>query len=420
VDRELLRRAAQRPPVDSYPRHASRTGRAAKVLLVVAMVALGLSSVHAQDAPVPKKYQPLYAELERQLGAFEAQIPPPLADTTPLRAATLASAPCELPPALTAESRRQAIQLELDGLQRAGVELVVLDICYPLLSASFHDPRLVLEHYANLANEVRIRNLRLLVRHRTLAPTHGAMVASRYYSRVGKHRMLASRYDELKSIVLAVQPDYLTLIASPREDSAGLKLTPADWRRYLQRSITGLRDELGDLTPALGAGAELWDDVKLVDTFAGVAGLDYIDLRAHAPISTTGTPLTRLLSWPERIRTIDPGKRILVTDAWLYKSAPAEAFQGRLQPGILARDAYSFWAPLDIRFLQDMMRVARAARIEAVSVAQPSYLFAYLDFFDPTAFRANPRLVMELVARKAEQAVRDETLSPTGRAFGTL
>ncbi len=381
---------------------------------------LAAAATWAQDAPVPKKYQVLYAGIERQLGQFEAKIPPPRHVSAPLRGALLASSPCELPPALNAESRRRATQQELDGFQRAGVELVVLDVCYPLLSPAFHDPRLVLEHYANLANEVRRRDLRLLVRHRALPASHGAIVASGHYVRMGKQHFLRGRYDELKSIALAIQPDYLTVLASPRDDSVNLKLTAADWRRYLQQAASGLQQELGDLTPPLGAGLALWEDVKLLDTFAAVTGIDYVDVRAQLPVLASPTLLQRLIDWPERIRSIDAGKRVLVSEAWLYKAAPTDPFRGKLDPSVLARGAYSFWSPLDIRFLQDVMRIARGHGIEAVAAAQPRYLFAYLDFFDPITFRASPRLLMELAERKAEQAMREDALSATGRAFGML
>ena len=129
--------------------------------------------------------------------------------------------------------------------------------------------------------------------------------------------------------------------------------------------------------------------------------------------------LPRLLSWPERIRTIDPGKRILIGAAWLYKASPQEAAVPP-QLGIIARDVYSFWAPLDIEFLRVLMRVARARNVEAVVVAQPRYFFAYLDFFDPTTFRATPLLLMELAQRQASDAMATGRLSQTGVAFGAL
>jgi len=304
-------------------------------------------------------------------------------------------------------------------LQRAGVQLVTLDVCYPLLSEQFHDPRPPLEHYANLANAVRMRGMQLLVRSRALPPSDGSIVARRYYLRLPKQRYFNERYEEAKAIALALQPDFLTLVTDPQQDAAGLKLSLKDWRAYLRKTTTALHAQLGDFVPALGAAAALSDSPDLIDTLAAIPGLAYVELRVDRLATPKDNLLARLLSWPERIRTIDPGKRILIGAAWLYKASPQEAAVPP-QLGISARDVYSFWAPLDIEFLRVLMRVARARNIEAIVVAQPRYLFAYLDFFDPTTFRATPLLLMELAERQASAAMASGRLSQTGQTFGAL
>jgi hypothetical protein len=220
--------------------------------------------------------------------------------------------------------------------------------------------------------------MQLLVRSRALAPTDGSIVARRYYLRMGKQRYFSERFEEARSIALALQPDYLTLVAEPLHDSAGLKLSTRDWRNYLRRTSADLH--AFDLAPA---GAE-WPSrtARAVDTLAAIPGLAYIDLRIDRIATPTDNLLPRLLSWPERVRAIDPGKRILIGAAWLYKASPQAAAAALPQPGITARDVYGFWAPLDIEFLSVLVRAARAGNIVAV-VAAHALLFAYLDFFDP-------------------------------------
>ena len=139
-----------------------------------------------------------------------------------LRGAAWTAAGCEPVPTLLDQSRRERAVGELDALQQVGVQLVTLDVCYPLLSATFHDPRPTLEHYANLANAVRLRGMQLLVRSRALAPTDGSIVARRSYLRLGKQRYFSERFEEARSIALALQPDYLTLVAESLQDSAGV------------------------------------------------------------------------------------------------------------------------------------------------------------------------------------------------------
>ncbi len=390
-----------------------RAGLAAVGLLLSAGLACG------QNPAVSRKHQALYSELAGQLGQFASQVSGTPMQHSVLRGAAWTAAGCEPVPTLLEESRRERAVRELDALQRVGVQLVTLEVCYPLLSDQFHDPRPTLEHYANLANAVRLRGMQLLVRSRALAPTDGSIVARRSYLRLGKQRYFSERYAEAKSIVLALQPDYLTLVAEPQHDAAGLKLSLRDWRNYLRKATADLHAQLGDFAPALGAGVALSDSIEVVDTLAAIPGLAYIDLRVDRLATPKDKLLPRLLSWPQRIRAIDPGKRILIGAAWLYKASTQEA-AGLPQFGIIARDVYSFWAPLDIDFLRVLARAALAGNIEAVVAAQPRYFFAYLDFFDPATFRATPLLLMELAQRQAGEAMATGQLTQTGKAFGAL
>ena len=163
-------------------------------MIRAALAALGflLSAALAfgQNPPVPKKDQALYTQIQGQLVQFAAQIPSASAQHTVLRGAAWTAAGCEPVPTLLDEPRRERALRELDALQQAGVQLVTLEVCYPLLSEQFHEPRATLEHYANLANAVRLRGMQLLVRSRALAPTDGSIVARRYYLRLAQATLL--------------------------------------------------------------------------------------------------------------------------------------------------------------------------------------------------------------------------------------
>jgi hypothetical protein len=390
------------------------------VVLAALALLLSVGLAFGQNPAVARKHQGLYNQLEGQLVQFASQISSGSTERGVLRGAAWIAAGCEPVPTQLDEARRERALRELDALQGVGVQLVTLEVCYPLLSERFHDPRLTLEHYASLANAVRLRGMQLLVRSRALPPTDGSIVARRFYLRLSKRRYFSERYEEAKSIALALQPDYLTLAADAQRDTAGLKLSTRDWRSYLRTATADLHAQLGDFAPALGVGVALSDSIELVDTLAAIPGLAYIDVRVDRLATPKDNLLPRLLSWPERVRAIDPGKRILIGAAWLYKASAQEAAAAQPQPGITARDVYSFWAPLDIDFLRVLARAARAGNIEAVVAAQPRYFFAYLDFFDPATFRATPLLLMELAQRQAAEAMGTGQLTQTGKAFGAL
>jgi hypothetical protein len=374
----------------------------------------------AEEPVVPKKYQLLYATLETQLNAFEARLPKVSGERALLRGATLESMRCAHPESLLSETRRENATRELDALRRAGAQAIVIEVCYPLLSPGFQDPRPLLEHYANLANEVRRRDMKLVIEHGALGPKEGIVVASRFYQRMNKQRFAEERYAELKSIAIALQPDYLTMVSDPRAQSAGLKLSAKDWNRYVAGSIAALRHELGDFVQALGAGVGLWYDVGYLDAFAAAPGLDYVDLRLYPLVMGRENSLDRLLSWPDRIREIDPAKRILVSQVWLYKAGGEDAATPVADPDIVARGVYGFWAPLDARYLRAVARAARVKDIEFMAPLWSSFFFAYLDFYDPATFKAIPRRLMELEEQRASGAMARDELTAAGKAFSGL
>lgn len=121
----------------------------------------------AQDFTVPKKYQALYADLDGQVAAYASRLPPAPPGRTLQRAAPLAL-PCEAAVDLQSGRRWETVTQQLDALRRVGTQVVVLDVCYPMLTPAFQDPRPLLEVLADLANQVRMREMALMVDHRIL------------------------------------------------------------------------------------------------------------------------------------------------------------------------------------------------------------------------------------------------------------
>ena len=390
-----------------------RAGTALAALLLLASPGL------AQNLSVPKRYQPLYQALDEQVSAFDRRLPPAPPAREVRRAARLDAMGCESAGELLSASRWDAAMLELDALRKVGTQVIVLEACYPLLTPDFQDPRPLLELYANLANQVRLREMALLVDHRVLAPGNALIQVSRYYQGMTRARFLDQRAEEALALALAVQPAYLTLVADPQA-AAGLSVTPRQWRQYLDRVTTGLASALGSFAPALGAGSGVWADPAYVEAFAAVPGLQYIDLRFYPGSMGGGSLLDRVQSWPERVRAIDPRKRIVLGQAWLSKANPNEPFTGVPDPNVMARASFGFWAPLDAKFLRTLAHVARVEDIELVGISRPAHLFAYLDYFDPATFRASYRVLNELTAQRTTAGMQQGSITEAGRAFGAL
>ena len=263
-------------------------------ILAAVFVALQTAGAACAQNP-PKKYQALYRELDSQLSAFEIRLPRRPAGPGPLRAAGLRSADCQRGEILLGDSQRAAATRELDALKTLGAQAVVLQICYPLLTPAFRDPQPFVDYYANLANEVRSRDMKLLVEHQSLLATYSAVDPRPYYRKLTKQRFERERLEEVKSILLAAQPDYLTLVSQPRVHNAGLKLTVKEWRNQINRTVERLTQQLGAFSTLLGAGSGLWDDPAYVEAFARIDGLSYIDLHLYPLAIGDEGSLQRLL-----------------------------------------------------------------------------------------------------------------------------
>ena len=391
-----------------------------KAILLGLLGAAFAAGAAAQDLSVPKKYQSLYRSLDAQISAFNAALPPLQPEPPLLRGAALTFTGCDSAADPNAESAWRKAVAELDGLSRAGAQVIVLEVCYPLLTPAFSDPRLRLEQLANLANEVRLRGMRLLVHHDALSAANTAALGARYYDGMTKQRFVAERYEEAKSLAIAMQPDYLTLVSELESDGAGMPMTAHDWRRYVEHASDQLKHELGDFMPPLGAGGGLWDDLRTIDSFASVPGLAYIDLRFYPLLAGTQSTLDRLIAWPRRIRAVDSSKRIMLTSAWMPKGSPKEVAMATPTPDMRAREAFGFWSPLDVKFLRTLAHAARDAGIDLLAISRSRYLFAYLDFFDPQSYRASARVLDALAGQRAGAAIERGELTDTGRAFGAL
>jgi len=394
----------------------SRTGVLCGATLGLALLC---GNAPAQDPQVPKQQRALYDALQGRVSAFRAALPRVPGDPPLLRGAPLRALSCATPGELSSPLRRAQAQREMDGLRHAGVQVVVLDVCHPLLTPAFHDPRPMLELLANVANDVRVRGLRLLLRHASLPPEQAVLQGRRHYAGMTKARFFHERAEEAKLLVLAVQPDYLTLVTDPRSQ-AGLRLRPSDWRRHLDETATRLRSELADLVPPLGAGSSMAQSPTYVDAFAGVEGLDYIDLRFYRASSGQDALLERLIAWPRAVRARDPDKRVVLSEVWLAKASGDEAAPGPYSGASAARASFDYWSSLDAAFLRAVAQASRAGGIDVLAISRPDLLFAYLDFFDPTLFRARPRHVLEFAEQRAAAAREAGELSLTGRAFGAL
>ena len=76
------------------------------------------------------------------------------------------------------------------------------------------------------------------------------------------------------------------------------------------------------------------------------------------------------------------GKEVVIGEAWLYKASVKELQGGIGYQEVYGRDAYSFWQPLDVRFLQTVVDLGKATGVRYISFFWSRYLFGYVNYED--------------------------------------
>lgn len=376
------------------------------------------ASLARVPAAVPSEHRALYAELEGRLDAFLRDAPP-ARHPRPLRAASLLTVNAHVGEKLFSEPWQRTHRLYLDRLQALGAEAIALAAGYPILTPGFRDAAAYLDFYAGIAAEIRARGMKVVVKHNTLLPGYTALPVARHYRTLDAARFGRERYAEAARVVEQVRPDYLSLVGEPgtHNDATGLALSVEQWVGYVRAVVDRLRRDLPAHRTLVGAGAGTWESAGYFEGYARIGALDYVDLHVY-PLSNGIRDYLRVAAdWTRRVRAIDPGKRAIVGESWLYKAGRRELAQTAANKTIFARDVFRFWAPLDVKFLGAVDALCRGAGIELHAPFWTRYFFAYLEADAPELAGKRPDELMELANRAAFAAMAAGRTTITGRAF---
>jgi hypothetical protein len=353
--------------------------------------------------PVPPEYQAQATFVASKLDAFNPE--PAGAGSTTRFGAELYVANSNRGEALLNADAYTAIALQLARLQELGVRGVTVTIHEDVLGRS---PRSAeyLALYGRLAEDVRSRGLTLVVESgASLVADYGALTYDQYRQ---------SRRTTIERILTTVRPDYLAIGTEPTTEAALTKYaelsTPAAYRDLLVHLLSGLQRG----ATLVGAGAGTWEDRAYIEDHYVQLDLDFIGLHVY-PVGQDF--LQRIAAFADVARRY--GKRTVIGEAWLYKVTDAELLL-QLPPGQLyARDVFSFWQPVDQKFLRKVVDAARAQQVDYASAFWTQYFFAYLEYNSQTAV-LTPAQLNALVGRLALSAMLQGTFTPTGRYYQEL
>jgi len=361
------------------------------------------------------KYQPLYNEISAKLDTFDNSL-----NSVPNGIKNKITFGAELLPAnghqgekLLTEDNYEGTLVYLDALQSLGIQGVKVSINYPLLAPDFPNSDRYLEYYKNLAQELRKRNMKILVAIGNLFSDPSFTDLQVSFSNLTFAEYRQTKRQIAERIINEIHPDFLTLANEPSTEAmtTGLKVTVPEFTETVRYVLSGL-DRSGVL---IGAGAGTWNSLDYVKSLARNTDIDYIDIHIYP-----ANYLEQALTMADIASASN--KRLIIGEAWTYKAYDSEL--GDLshiatQSEMFSRDVYSFWEPLDSKFLEILVKITKYKGYEFISPFWSRYFFGYLDY-ETIPKNLTYKQLSQLSNQKAVLNIMNHRLTYTGITYQKL
>lgn len=402
-------------------------GRAACAsLIVTAFLLAGLASAgHAAAAPtltaqaVPPSYADLYAALSSRLASFETTVATRWNGTRSNVAfsAELLTANANRGTALLNASAYSGVQLELSRYAAMGLKAVTVSLGFPILDPAFFanvsEYQGFLAFYKRLAADVHADGMKLVIDAAVLFPTYADLPVAAYYANLTYAEYIQRRVAMTVLTARELAPDWLAFGEEPDTEQSitGQPVNSPTAYTAFANAVTANVTAAG-LTVPIGAGVGTWHPAwrGFAAAYAANTSLAFVDVHVY-PVNYD--LLTRLWDIADLVHA--GGKAVGIGEAWLYKARDSELSSGVYFDSIFQRDAYDFWAPLDGRFLADLVNYSHAESLAFLSPYWSKFLHAYLSY----ATAASMTYAQETQASNyaAYQAMLAGRLSPSGTTY---
>jgi len=375
-------------------------------------------------AQTPAVYQDLSAQLTRDINDFRAAIP--AAPAFPVAyAGQLTDANCNNGPSLLQPSSLTLIQNEILLLKAIGVKAISVEVSFPMLDADFFNsighPEYQAQFtafYANVAAAIRAQGLQVIVESQSMIPTGlqskwGSGLQTYYASLTTFDAYENARAQTAALVAQTMRPDYIVLQEEPDTESAQSGQSSAGTvsgsTDMLDRSIIAVRAaNIAGMKIGAGLGSWLQSYQLFANSFTRqhcgatqpclTQSLDFLDMHLF-PITEQTTDCspppgpkacTSPNFWQNALAIVSTANAaavpLTISQTWLRKVRDAEWLQinGDIQE---AREAYDFWAPLDLSFLRAVVALANYARMLFVAPFNTQSYSAYLAWSASTALQ---------------------------------
>lgn len=370
--------------------------------------------------PVPADYQALNNVLDETVAAFDETLEEqPAAASATFWAGELTPASGNLGRTLLEPRSMDLVRQYLDGLRGMGLTGVGVQISYPLLVPDYPDSDKYLAFYQQVVQEAHQRGFKVLIETSPVfAGTQFSNVEVNYQG-LTKETYFQQRKDMVLTIASEIRPDYLSLTHEPNTEVAltGVRMSVDDFVNFVNDTLNSLDRSNGIL---YGAGNGTWEDRVYIERYIQETSVDFINIHIYPVTGSGGNQLQIAAELAQMSR--DAGKRLVVGETWLYKATADELSRplGDVSLGeYYARDPYSFWQPLDIRFIQNVVDLGRAYEFDFISFFWSRYFFAYVNYNDVPR-NIDSTGLFRMVNQAAFANLQAGKYSATGEAYSRM
>jgi hypothetical protein len=337
-----------------------------------------LYSANAADR-VPQAYAGLYQKLEQILDTELARLD--RSDTasntfSSLLSADLLAANSNRGPALLAPDALDTVRLSLDRFREIGIQAVKFAVQYPLLRPDFPRASDYLTFYKDVVKEAHARGIKVMPHVTVLFADTPFSPFQGIYQGLDLGRFKREYRNMVHLVVNELRPDFLALLTEPDTHA---RLTGLRELNEPSKVVDVIRFALQDLDRGktlIGAGSGSWSPPAFARALAKQTDVNLICIHVY-PITGEVLPNARQMA---RIAHAN-GKQAFIDEAWLYKILkPGGGSNVAAAADVFRRDIFSFWQPLDQKFVMLMLRLADTERIGLVSFFWSNQLFGYLDY----------------------------------------
>lgn len=317
----------------------------------------------------------------------------------------------------------QQVTPYLNAFQGMGMTTVKFLIQFPMLYQPFYkyegDTSGVayantVAFYQKLINDMHSRGMKVIIQSEAQPAGNGAVtgdpldLAAYYATFPNFDTYVNARAENTLAIAQQLKPDFLNFSSEPDTEgpktgnsvaAAALSPTPANTNfasnvQYLQTTIlntlvnANLPGLHSSLKLAVGMGSWEYDMPTILQNELALKNIDIIDIHVHPinDLSSGKNLLANVLMIANAANAA--GKQTGMDEDWEFKERNSEIGPGGYgaqkvsDATIDSRDHWSFWAPVDQAFLQDMVDTAYYEHMTYFSAAEPAQFFAYLNYSD--------------------------------------